>query len=165
MKTILDFTVTAIDGTSLPLNHYKGKVLLIVNVASKCGFTKQYAGLQKLYETHRDRGLLILGFPANNFKEQEPGTDADIQQFCSRTYGVTFPMFSKISVAGDDMHPLYRFLTDPSTNPDHAGKISWNFNKFLIGRDGRILNRFGSRTEPEDPDLIQAVEAALGSNP
>ena len=165
MKTILDFTVTAIDGTNLPLNHYQGKVLLIVNVASKCGFTKQYAGLQKLYETYQDRGLLILGFPANNFLGQEPGTDADIQQFCSRTYGVTFPMFSKISVAGDDMHPLYRFLTDPSTNPDHAGKISWNFNKFLIGRDGRILNRFGSRTEPEDPDLIQAVEAALGSNP
>lgn len=160
-KTIYDFTVTDIDGREVSLSEYKGKVLLIVNTASKCGFTPQYAGLQKLYEKYRDRGFVILGFPANNFLGQEPGTDSEIKAFCSRQYGVTFPMFSKISAKGPDIHPLYQFLTGKETNPDFAGAITWNFNKFLIGRDGRVRNRFGSRTAPESEEIREAVESAL----
>lgn len=161
--TIYDFTVTDIEGRSVSLGEFKGKVLLIVNTASKCGFTPQYAGLQKLYEKYRAKGLVVLGFPANNFLGQEPGTDVEIKAFCSKNYGVTFPMFSKISVKGKDMHPLYEFLTSKETNPEFSGPISWNFNKFLIGRDGRIRNRFGSRTAPDDPELVRAVEIALAA--
>jgi glutathione peroxidase len=160
--SVYDFTVRDIDGREVSLAEFKGKVLLIVNTASKCGFTPQYAGLQKLYEKYRERGFVILGFPANNFLGQEPGTEAEIKSFCSRNYGVTFPMFSKISVKGKNIHPLYRFLTGEDTNPDFAGAITWNFNKFLIGRDGRILNRFGSRVAPDDRELIAAIENALG---
>ncbi len=161
MKTIYDFTLKNIDGEEIALLEYKGKVLLIVNVASKCGFTGQYAGLEKLYETYATNGLVVLGFPANNFLRQEPGTDAEIKSFCRLTYGVSFPMFSKISVKGRDIDPLYAFLTDKKTNPDHGGGVSWNFNKFLIGRDGAILNRFGSRTAPDQKQLLAAVEEAL----
>jgi glutathione peroxidase len=150
-----------IDGKDTSLSAFKGKVLLVVNVASKCGFTGQYAGLQKLYETHKDRGLVVLGFPANNFGGQEPGTEAEIKGFCTATYGVTFPMFAKISVKGTGIHPLYTFLTSKESNPKFSGDISWNFNKFLIGRDGAIVGRFGSKTKPDDKELVAAVEEAL----
>lgn len=161
MQSIHDFTMNDIDGNGVSLSAYKGKVLLVVNVASKCGFTGQYAGLEKLYQTYQDRGLVVLGFPANNFMGQEPGTEAEIKSFCTLTYGVTFPMFSKISVKGKSIHPLYAFLTDKKLHPETGGAISWNFNKFLIGRDGSIFGRFGSRTEPDDKELVAAIEKAL----
>lgn len=160
-KTIYTFTLNDIHGEPVSLSEYKGKVLLLVNVASKCGFTKQYTGLENLYQTYKDQGFVVLGFPANNFFGQEPGTDEEIEQFCTRTFGVSFPMFSKISVKGKNIDPLYVFLTNKKTNPAFGGSISWNFNKFLIGRDGRILNRFGSRTAPDDVDVIKSIEAAL----
>ena len=160
-KSIYEFTLKDIDGREVKLETYKGKVLLIVNVASRCGFTPQYAGLEKVYEQYRDQGLVVLGFPANNFLWQEPGSNDEIKSFCSARYHVTFPMFSKISVKGKDQHPLYRFLTDKHTDPEFAGEISWNFNKFLVDRAGRIINRFDSRTSPEDEKLIQAIEQAL----
>ena len=164
MASIYDFTMKDIDGNDVSLATFRGKVVMIVNVASKCGFTKQYAGLQTLYERFRERGLVILGFPANNFLWQEPGTDGEIKQFCSLKFGVTFPMFSKISVKGSDQHPLYRTLTDDKANPGFGGAISWNFNKFLVDRSGRVVARFGSRTEPEDTSVIEAVEKALGGS-
>ena len=157
-QSVYDFTMKTIDGKEQPLSAYKGKTLLVVNVASKCGFTPQYKGLEALYEKYKDRGLVILGFPANNFGWQEPGTDSEIQTFCSTTYNVTFPMFSKISVKGKDIHPLYQYLT-ASSSP--AGDISWNFNKFLIGPDGRIAARWGSRTAPEDKEVTGKVEETL----
>jgi len=163
IKSIYDFTMKDIDGKPVPLSGFKGKVILIVNVASKCGFTKQYKGLQELYTKYSDKGLVILGFPANNFLRQEPGTDEEIKSFCSLNYGVTFPMFSKISVKGKDMHPLYRFLTDKEIHPDTGGKITWNFNKFLAGRDGKIIHRFGSRTKPLSDKLVKALEQALST--
>jgi len=150
-----------IDGDEVPLSRYQGSVLLIVNVASKCGFTPQYEALQKLYDTYKDSGLVVLGFPANNFFHQEPGDEATIKSFCTLTYGVTFPMFSKLSVKGKDQHPLYAYLTDKKTNPEFGGAISWNFNKFLISREGRVVGRFGSRTKPDDPRVIEAIRAAL----
>jgi glutathione peroxidase len=161
MSNLYEFTMKQIDGTDTPLSTYKGKVLLIVNVASRCGFTGQYAGLQKLFETYQARGLVVLGFPSNDFLYQEPGSNKEIAQFCSLKYQVTFPMFEKIPVSGKDIHPLYKYLIDKTTNPEFSGKISWNFNKFLIGRDGKILNRFGSRTTPEDKAVIAAIETAL----
>jgi glutathione peroxidase-family protein len=163
MSSIYDVAVKQIDGTATTLGGYKGQVMLIVNVASRCGFTGQYAGLQKLYETYKERGLTVLGFPANDFLGQEPGSNAEIAQFCSSKYHVTFPLFEKIVVTGSDMHPLYKYLTEKETNPEFAGKLTWNFNKFLIGRDGRILARFGSRTEPEHKVVIAALEKALES--
>ncbi|MEI7837900.1 MAG: glutathione peroxidase [Planctomycetota bacterium] len=161
VNSIYEFNVSRIDGTATNLTEYKGKVLLIVNVASRCGFTGQYAGLQKLYSTYRDRGLVVVGFPANDFLGQEPGSNKEIAEFCSMKYHVTFPMFEKIVVTGGEMHPLYKYLTGKTTNPEFSGRITWNFNKFLVGRDGRILARFGSRTEPEHKDVIAAVEKAL----
>ncbi len=163
MASIYDFTMKDIDGNDVSLATFRGKVVMIVNVASRCGFTEQYAGLQKLYEKYCDRGFVILGFPANNFLWQEPGSDSEIKQFCSLKYGVTFPMFSKISVKGSDQHPLYRHLTDEGANPALGGKITWNFNKFLVDRSGRVVARFGSRTEPEDASVIEAVEKALSA--
>jgi glutathione peroxidase len=130
-------------------------------VASQCGYTGQYAGLEKLYRKYKDRGFVILGFPANNFMGQEPGSNEEIKHFCSTTYNVTFPTFSKISVKGDDENPLYLYLTDKATNPQHGGEITWNFNKFLIGRDGKIINRFGTRTAPDNKEVVAAIEAAL----
>ena len=161
MQGIHEFTLKDIDGQDVALSAYQGQVLLMVNVASKCGFTRQYAGLEKLYQKYKDQGFAILGFPANNFMRQEPGTEAEIKSFCSLTYGVTFPMFSKISVKGKTIHPLYAFLTSKAQHPEHGGGITWNFNKFLIGKDGRVIGRFGSRTEPEDPELAVAIEKAL----
>jgi len=161
MKSIYEFQLKQIDGSATTLAGYKGQVMLIVNVASHCGFTGQYAGLQKLYETYKERGLVLLGFPANDFLGQEPGTNAEIAQFCSLKYHVTFPMFEKIVVTGKAMHPLYHYLTDKATNPEFSGKITWNFNKFLIDREGRIAARFGTRTDPDNKDLIAAIEKAL----
>jgi len=160
-STIYSFTVKDIDGKEVPLSRYKGKVVLIVNVASKCGFTPQYEGLEKIYLKYKDQGFEILGFPANNFLFQEPGTNEEIKLFCSTKYNVTFPMFTKISVKGSDIAPLYQYLTDKTTNPRFAGSITWNFNKFLVGADGKILNRFGSKDKPEDPDVIKAIDSAL----
>lgn len=163
MPSIYDISVKTIDGEETTLAEYRGKVMLIVNVASKCGFTGQYDGLQKLYERYKDKGLVVLGFPANDFLRQEPGTNAEIKQFCSTKFNVTFPMFAKITVKGDDIHPLYRHLTEPDTNPNSPGKISWNFNKFLIGRDGQVADRFGSRAKPLSEKVTAAVEKALSS--
>ncbi len=157
-KSVYDFTMKNIDGKDIKLSSYKGKVLLIVNVASRCGYTPQYEGLQKLYTTYKDKGLVILGFPANNFKEQEPGSNEEIKEFCSLKYGVSFPLFSKISVKGDDKHPLYKYLTE---NPENGGEITWNFNKFLVSKDGKVLAHFSQKDKPEDPKMAEAIEAAL----
>jgi len=151
----LGFTMKDIDGKDKNLADYKGKVVLMVNVASKCGYTPQYKGLEKLYEDYKDKGLVIIGFPANNFHSQEPGSDAVIKEFCTGKYNVTFPMMSKISVKGDDIHPLYKMLTDAK------GPVSWNFNKFLIGRDGKIIEHFESKVKPEDKTLTDAIEKAI----
>jgi gluconolactonase len=155
------FTMTDIDGEAVPLSQYQGKVLLIVNVASKCGFTKQYAGLQQLYEKYKEQGFVILGFPANNFFSQEPGTDSEIKTFCSIKFNVTFPMFSKISVKGRGIHPLYQYLTSPEENGEFGRPIKWNFNKFLIDKDGKTIAYFPSKVDPLDPEIINAVEKAL----
>jgi len=160
-SSIYDFTVNTIDGKPQSLAEYKGKVVMIVNVASKCGFTPQYKELEALYQKYKDQGFVILGFPANNFMSQEPGSDEDIKTFCSRTYDVRFPMFSKVSVKGDDMAPLYRYLTDKKTNPEHGGFVGWNFAKFLVGRDGKILDRFMPTTKPESKGVVDAIEKAL----
>ncbi len=162
-RSVLDFTMEDIDGQEVSLGDYRGKALLIVNVASRCGYTPQYEGLQALYAKYRDQGLVVLGFPANNFLGQEPGTNEEIKSFCSTKYGVTFPMFAKISVKGDDIHPLYRFLTGKDTNPGFAGEISWNFNKFLVGRDGKIVARFESSDAPQSAKVVQVIESALKS--
>jgi glutathione peroxidase len=162
MPTLHDFSARTIFGETRSLRDYDGKVALVVNVASKCGLTPQYKGLEKLYEAHRARGLEVLGFPCNQFAGQEPGTDAEVQEFCTLTYGVSFPLFSKIDVNGASRHPLYAWLTAEDTKPEGAGDIKWNFGKFLIGRDGKILARFAPQTAPEDPALVAAIEKALG---
>ena len=150
--------MTSIDGKPVDLAAYKGKVVLIVNVASRCGATPQYAGLQKLYEAHKDKGFVVLGFPANDFGAQEPGSDAEIATFCTKDYGVTFPMFSKITVKGQGKAPLFRTLTESSDPP---GEVGWNFEKFLIGKDGRIAGRFKTRVAPDDAAFVKAIEAEL----
>lgn len=160
-RTVLDFTMTSIDGKDVPLSTYKGKVLLLVNVASKCGHTPQYAQLEELHKKYSGKGLAILGFPANNFGNQEPGTDEQIKEFCSTTYGVTFDMFSKISVKGNDQHPLYRYLTAKETNPGFAGDVKWNFTKYLVSRDGTVVGKFASGVKPMSEELVSAIEAAL----
>src|SRR5215472_12177228 len=157
-SSVYDFTLNSIDGLPAPLAAHKGRVLLIVNVASQCGYTPQYAALEALYEKYRDRGLVVLGFPANNFMGQEPGTNQEIRDFCSRTYHVTFPMFAKISVQGEDQAPLYRYLTQRQTNPVSGGDIQWNFTKFLIGRDGKILARFEPEVTPDSSEVVRAIE-------
>ena len=158
--TVLDFTMKDIAGKEISLRSFEGKVLLIVNVASKCGLTPQYEGLQSLYDRYKEKGLEILGFPANDFLWQEPGSDAEIQQFCSTKYSVTFPLFSKITVKGKDIHPLYDYLTNPQTSK-FPGTISWNFAKFLLDRKGNVINRFAPKMEPLSPEVTAAVEAAL----
>lgn len=157
----LDYEVKNIKGEQVDLSQYKGKVVLVVNVASKCGNTKQYADLQDLYEKYGEKGLVILGFPANEFGRQEPGTDDQIAQFCTREYGVTFPMFSKIVVKGEGQAPLYKHLTSEETNPGFAGPISWNFEKFLIGRDGKVVARFSPRANPASEQIVGAIEEQL----
>jgi glutathione peroxidase len=157
-KSIYDFTMKTIEGQEMPLANFKGKTLLVVNTASKCGFTPQYKGLEELYLKYKGKGFEILGFPANNFLGQEPGSNEEIKKFCDLKYHVTFPMFSKISVKGKDMHPLYAYLTKES---GFNGAISWNFNKFLIRPDGTVAARYGSRTEPLSPELIKELESIL----
>ncbi len=157
--SIYDITVDTIDGESQTLEDYAGKVLLIVNVASKCGFTGQYENLESLYQDNKDKGLVVLGFPCNQFLRQEPGTDEEIKSFCALEYGVSFPMFSKINVNGKNQHPLYAALTGKDS--PFPGRISWNFNKFLVSREGVILARFGSRANPESKEIIAAIENAL----
>src|SRR5712672_1461824 len=159
--SIHDIAVKDIDGKDTSLGAYKGKVLLIVNVASKCGYTPQYQGLETIYEKYQGKGFVVLGFPCNQFGQQEPGTDEEIKQFCSSKYNVTFPMFDKIDVNGEKRHPLYVALAgDQSPFP---GNIKWNFGKFLIGRDGKIIKRFEPKTTPDSPEVTAAIEAALAS--
>lgn len=160
-KGMYEFTMKDIDGNDVSLEKYKGNVVMLVNVASRCGLTPQYEGLQAIYDKYKDRGFTVLGFPANNFMGQEPGTEAEIKEFCSLNYNVGFPMFSKISVKGTDQHPLYRFLTHPETNPGFDGDITWNFEKFLADREGKIIARFSPRTVPTDAEVIEKLEAAL----
>ncbi len=151
-----DFTMNSIDGKATPLATFQGKVTLIVNVASQCGYTPQYAALEAVYEKYRDKGFVIAGFPANNFGGQEPGSNEEIKQFCSRKYSVKFPMFSKISVAGGDKAPLYQFLTGTM-----GGELQWNFTKFLVDKNGKVIQRFDSAVEPDAPEVLAAIEAAL----
>ncbi len=162
VTSIYDFTMKSIDGQPVKLKSYKGKVVMVVNVASKCGFTPQYAGLEALYEKYKDRGFVIVGVPANNFASQEPGTNEEIKKFCSTKYNVTFPMMAKVSVLGDDKTPLYQFLTDKSENPQVGGEIKWNFTKFLFSRDGKPVARFEPAVTPESPQVQAAIESALG---
>ena len=160
--SIYDFTMKSIDGQPVSLKDYNGKVVMLVNVARKCGFTPQYAGLEKLYEKYKDRGFVIVGVPANNFAQQEPGTNEEIKKFCSGKYNVTFPMMAKVSVLGEDETPLYRFLTDKSANPQVGGDIKWNFTKFLFDRNGKPVARFEPAVTPDSPEVQNAVESALG---
>jgi len=162
-KTVYDFTLNTIDGQAASLGSYKGKVVLLVNVASRCGYTPQYTALESIYEKYKDRGFVIIGIPANNFGSQEPGTNAEIKTFCKTKYSVTFPMMSKVSVKGDDMTPLYQFLTDKAANPQTGGEIQWNFTKFLIGPDGRVITRFEPAVTPDSPEVTGAVEKALSA--
>lgn len=162
-KSVYDFTMKNIDGGPVKLDTYKGKAVMIVNVASKCGYTPQYEGLEKIYEKYKDKGFVILGFPANNFMSQEPGTEAEIKEFCSTKYNVTFPMFAKISVKGADQHPLYTFLTNKQSDPGFDGDISWNFNKFLLDPSGKVVARFGSADTPESEKVTSAIEKALAA--
>lgn len=155
-SNVHEFTLNSIDGKPVSLADYKGKVVLIVNVASKCGFTPQYTGLEALYEKYKDQGFVIVGVPANNFGAQEPGTNEEIKTFCSRKYSVSFPMMAKVSVKGDDITPLYQYLTSTK-----GGEVKWNFTKFLIGKDGQIAERFESAVKPDAPELTSAVETAL----
>ena len=160
MQTAYDFSAVDIDGHDQALADYRGKVLLVVNVASKCGFTPQYAGLQKLWETYRDRGLVILGFPCDQFGHQEPGDEAEIRNFCSLTYDVDFPMFAKVDVNGGKAHPLWNWLKEQKSGLLGIGAIKWNFSKFLVGRDGRVIARYAPTDKPES--LAKDIEAALG---
>ena len=161
-KSIYDFTMKSIDGQQVSLGSYSGKVVLLVNVASKCGFTPQYTALEAVYEKYKDRGLVIVGIPANNFGQQEPGTNEEIKQFCSSKYSVTFPMMAKVSVLGDDQNPLYGYLTGKATDPQFAGDIKWNFTKFLFDRSGKPVARFEPNVTPDSPEVTAAIEAALG---
>ena len=161
-STLYGFALPDLEGKPVSLSVYRGKVLLLVNTASRCGFTPQYEGLEKLSKAYRDRGLMVVGFPANNFGGQEPGANAEIRSFCSTKYGVDFPMFGKISVKGEEIHPLYRWLTAKETNPAFAGDIQWNFTKFLVDREGKVIARFPSAVKPDSPELTAAVEKALG---
>lgn len=158
--SVLAYTMTTIDGEPRPLSAYRGRVLLLVNVASRCGNTPQYGPLEKLHARYRDRGLRVLGFPANNFGAQEPGTDAEIKAFCTGNYGVTFDMFSKISVKGPDIHPLYAHLT---TKAGVDGDVTWNFEKFLVDRQGTVVARFTPKTAPDAPELTAKIEELLAT--
>lgn len=160
-SSVHSFTMKDIDGQEQELSQYQGKVLMLVNVASKCGYTYQYEALQQLYSNYRDQGFVVLAFPANNFGKQEPGSDSEIKAFCIQEYAVEFPMFSKISVKGPDQHPLYSFLTDKDLHPETGGKITWNFNKFLVNKHGRVSERFGTKIEPDDPDVLAAIDRLL----
>jgi len=157
---VYSFTLDSIDGKPAPLADYKGKVVLLVNVASQCGYTPQYTALESIYEKYKDQGFVILGFPANNFGAQEPGTNDEIKTFCTRKYSVKFPMYSKISVKGEDKAPLYTFLTK-ETGPGIAGEIKWNFTKFLVDRDGKVVQRFEPAVTPDSKEMTAAIEKQL----
>lgn len=161
VSSIYEFKMKDIEGKEVKLEAYKGKVALIVNTASKCGLTPQYEGLQAIFDKYKDKDFVILGFPANNFMGQEPGTEKEIKEFCTLKYKVSFPMFAKISVKGADQHPLYTYLTNEKSNAGFSGDITWNFEKFLIGKDGKTLARFSPSTKPDDPKVIEAIEKAL----
>jgi glutathione peroxidase len=160
-KTVYDFTVKDIEGKDVSLSQYKGKVLLIVNVASLCGNTPQYKDIEALYEKYKDKGLIVLGFPANNFMGQEPGSNKEIKEFCTKEYAVTFPMFSKISVKGDDQAPLYAYLTQKSENGVIDAKVTWNFQKFLVGKDGRVITSFSPKTKVTEQAVVDALQKAM----
>ena len=160
-NTLHDFTMTKIDGKEMPLKKLEGTVVLVVNVASKCGLTPQYKGLQALYEKYKAKGFTVLAFPANQFGEQEPGSNVEINEFCTKNYGVTFPVFEKIVVKGDGIHPLYQWLLEKGPRKDD---IEWNFAKFLIGRDGQILGRFTPKTAPDNAELVKAIEDAVSKS-
>jgi glutathione peroxidase len=157
---IYSFTLNSIDGKPAPLADYKGKVVLVVNVASQCGYTPQYSALESIYEKYKDQGFVILGFPANNFVAQEPGTNEEIKTFCSRKYSVTFPMYAKISVKGTDQAPLYAYLTK-ETGPGLTGDIQWNFTKFLVDRNGRVVQRFEPAVTPDSKEVVGAIQKEL----
>ncbi|MGH9701943.1 MAG: glutathione peroxidase [Candidatus Acidiferrales bacterium] len=157
---IYDFTLPSIEGKPMPLSKFKGKVILVVNVASRCGYTPQYTALESLYEKYKNQGFVILGFPANNFGQQEPGTNQEIKTFCSSKYNVTFPLYGKVSVKGDDQTPLYSYLTQKA-NPATAGDIKWNFTKFLIDRNGHVVQRFEPQVKPDSPEVTAAIEHQL----
>ena len=159
MQTVYDFKVRDIDGQMVDLSIYKDKVLLIVNTASKCGFTKQYTGLEELYKTYKDKGLVVLGFPCNQFGAQEQGDEAEIKEFCSLTYSVDFPMFAKVEVNGENAEPLYKFLKNAATGVLGSESIKWNFTKFLVNRKGEVVDRFASITTPEA--LVKDIEKLL----
>lgn len=159
--SLYDIPVTTIDGKSSTLADHAGEVMLVVNVASKCGFTPQYAALQQLHETYSEKGFTVLGFPCNQFLFQESGSEEQIAQFCSATYGVSFPMFAKIKVRGRGQHPLYAELTKAVDSSGKTGGVKWNFEKFLVNRSGEVVGRFRSKVKPEDPEIINAVETAL----
>ena len=161
MTTLHDFTLSDIDGQDRSLEDLEGQVALVVNLASRCGLTPQYEGLQRLHEEYGGRGLAVLGFPCNQFKGQEPGTEAEIQTFCSSTYGVTFQLFAKVEVNGRGRHPLFAWLTSQSTEPEGPGDVQWNFGKFLVGKDGTVRARFEPTVAPDDAALVAAIELAL----
>jgi glutathione peroxidase len=160
----LDFQVQDIDGKPVDLSKYKGEVVLIVNTASQCGYTKQYKGLEAIYEKYKKQGFEVLAFPANEFGQQEPGSNSEIKTFCSTKYNVSFPLFSKIVVKGDGIHPLYQFLTSKDTNPKFAGDIPWNFTKFLVNRKGEVIARFKPDVTPESDKMTGAIETALAES-
>ncbi len=160
-QSIHQVELPRLDGRLESLSEYAGKLVLAVNVASRCGFTPQYAGLQALHDHYADRGFTVLGFPCNQFFHQEPGTAEQIQAFCSVNYGVTFPLFAKLDVKGEGQHPLYSVLTETADDAGKAGNVSWNFEKFLVGRDGRVVRRFRSKVVPEDSRIVEAIESLL----
>ncbi len=162
-KSVLDFQMRDIDGKDVKLKKYKGNVLLVVNVASKCGYTPQYEALQATYAKYKEKGFFVLGFPANNFGKQEPGSETEIKEFCTSKFHVTFPMFAKISVKGTDQDPLYSFLTSKETNPDFAGDIKWNFSKFLVDRRGKVVARFEPKVTPDSPEMTAAIEKYIAA--
>ena len=162
MTTLYDFQQKTLDGKDRKLSDFKGKAVLVVNVASKCGLTPQYTGLQKIHDQYSARGFAVLGFPCNQFAGQEPGSAQEIAEFCERNYGVTFPMFSKIDVNGANRAPLYQWLTTQPTQPDGPGDIVWNFGKFLVDKKGAVVARFNPRVAPDAPELTAAIEKALG---
>lgn len=162
MTTLHDFHAETLGGEDRALADYAGKALLIVNVASKCGLTPHYTGLQKLWEEMRDDGVVVLGFPCNQFGKQEPGTAEEIEQFCTVNYGVTFPMFAKVEVNGEGRHPVWAHLTTQATEPDGPGDVAWNFAKFVVDPQGRVVARFSPKTAPDDDALLAALRAALG---
>ena len=161
VPAVLNFKMKSLDGKDVDLSQYQGKVVLIVNVASFCGNTPQYKGLEALYEKYRDKGLVVLGVPANQFGGQEPKSDAEIAEFCDATYHVKFPMLSKVVVKGDGICPLYQYLTSKETDPKFAGDIEWNFAKFLVGRDGEVVARFKPKVQPESKEVVEAIQAEL----